>query len=324
MSFEPIITSFFAPEALAQHIEAAYGFEDVRCQLITATLRDVYLVVSRAGRHILIVYRHAQRTWDQIAAEWRFVDELAQYAVPVAPAIATITGEQIIALHAPKGVRYAVVTTYIAGQHLRRRPSVDATRRYGEIIATIHVLADQAPIALGQTTQEIGARLDQALTGMRAVLGDGLRERAYLEACGQELHARLQALPKEAPAYGIIHGDAVRANALVGDNGGVSVIDFDWSGLVWRAYDVASYLLTIRGDPQEQAFAEAFLAGYSAVRPLAEREYGLLALFETVRAMLKIGTPALQVNLWDSAYLESFFAQSLERLKRAMRQLAAA
>jgi hypothetical protein len=41
-----------------------------------------------------------------------------------------------------------------------------------------------------------------------------------------------------------------------------------------------------------------------------------------VRAILEIGTPALHVNLWGSAYLESFFAQSLERLKRSMQQLA--
>src|SRR5262245_62960087 len=113
MSFEPIIASFFAPGALAQHIEAAYSFRDVRCQLITATLRDVYLVESRGGRHILIIYRHSQRTWDEIAAEWQFVDYLAQHAVPVAPAIATTTGEQILTLHAPEGIRYAVLTTYV-------------------------------------------------------------------------------------------------------------------------------------------------------------------------------------------------------------------
>src|SRR5262245_8159298 len=275
MSFEPIITSFFAPEILAQRIEAAYGFEHVHCQLITATLRDVYLVESRAGRHILIVYRHGQRAWDEIAAEWQLVDYLAQHAVPVAPAIATSTGEQMLTLQAPEGVRYAVVTAYVPGQHLRRRPSVEATRRYGEIIATIHVLADRAPLSFARPTHDIATRLDQAQAGMRAVLGHGLTERAYLEQCGQELHARLLALPNESPAYGIIHGDAIRANALVVDDGCVTVIDFDWSGLGWRAYDVASYLLTIRGDPHEQAYAEAFLAGYSAIRPLAEREYGL-------------------------------------------------
>jgi len=323
MSFEPIITSFFAPEALARRIEAAYGFQDVRCQLITATLRDVYLVESRAGRHILIVYRHGQRTFNEIAAEWQFVEYLARHAAPVAPAIATLTGEQIVTFQAPEGVRYAIVTTFVTGQHLRRRPSVEATRRYGGIIATIHVLADQAQTAFGRTTQDIAVRLDQALVGIRTILGEWLTERDYLEQCAQELHARLQALPKEPSTYGIIHGDAIRANALVGDDGSVTVIDFDWYGLGWRAYDIASYLLTVRGSPNEQEFAEAFLAGYTAVRPLAEAEYGLLPLFEAVRAMLEIGTPALHVNLWGSAYLESFFDQSLNRLKRAMQQRAA-
>jgi hypothetical protein len=83
-----------------------------------------------------------------------------------------------------------------------------------------------------------------------------------------------------------------------------------------------AYALYHRSDPNEQPFAEAFLTGYTAVRPLAEPEYGLLPLFESVRAILEIGTPALHVNLWGSAYLESFFDQSLERLKRSMQQLA--
>jgi len=322
MGFERIIKSFFAPEALADRLEAGYGFQDVHCQLITATLRDVYLVVSRAGRHILIVYRHDQRTFDEIVAEWWFVDYLAQQAVPVAPALATTTGEQILTLQAPEGVRYAVVTTYIPGQHLRRRPSVEASRRYGQLIATIHLLADQAPTAFARTTRDVAVSLDQALMGITAVLCDRPTERTYLERCVQELQTRLQTLPRETPAYGIIHGDAIRANALVADNGSVTVIDFDWYGLGWRAYDIASYLLTIRGDPNEQPFAEAFLSGYTAVRPLAVHEYGLLPLFEASRAILEIGTPALHVNLWGSAYLESFFDQSLNRLKRSMQQLA--
>src|SRR6266508_6577264 len=154
MGFERIIKSFFAPVALADRLEAGYGFQDVHCQLITATLRDVYLVLSRAGRHILIVYRHDQQSFDEIVAEWRFVDYLAQHAVPVAPAIATTTGEQILTLYAPEGVRYAVVTTYVSGQHLRRRPSVEASRRYGHIIATIHLLADQASTSFARTAPD--------------------------------------------------------------------------------------------------------------------------------------------------------------------------
>jgi Ser/Thr protein kinase RdoA (MazF antagonist) len=318
MGFDPIIKSFLAPDVLAQRLEAAYGFQDVRCQLITATLRDVYLVESRAGRHILIIYRHAQRTWDEIAAEWRFVDYLAQQAIPVALAITTITGKHLVTFQAPEGMRYAVVTTYVPGQPLRRRPSVEATRRYGELIGTIHQLADRAPTLFARTTPDLAASLEQALSGIQVALPDRPSERVYLERCVRELQTRLQALPQESPAYGIIHRDAIRGNALVADDGSMTVIDFDWYGLGWRAYDIASYLLTIRGDPNEQRFADAFLSGYNAVRSLAAHEYALLPLFEAARAILEIGTPALHVNLWGSAYLESFFDQSLDRLKRSI------
>jgi Ser/Thr protein kinase RdoA (MazF antagonist) len=323
MSFDPIIKSLLAPHALAERLKAAYGFEHARCQLITATLRDVYLVESLAGRHILIVYRHNHRTWDAIAAEWRFVDYLAQHSVPVAPAVRMQGGgEQILAFQAPEGIRHAVVTAYIPGQHLRRRPSAEASRRYGRIIAAIHVLADQAPAAFARATPDIALSLDQALAGISAALRDRPTERTYLEQCARQLQTRLQRLTRDAPAYGIIHGDVIRTNALVGDDGSVAVIDFDWYGMGWRAYDIASYLLTIRGDPDERRFAEAFLSGYTAVRPLDAHERPLLPLFEAVRAILEIGTPALHVDVWGSAYLYSFFDQSLDRLKRCMQQIA--
>jgi hypothetical protein len=47
-------------------------------------------------------------------------------------------------------------------------------------------------------------------------------------------------------------------------------------------------------------------------------------LFGAVRAILEIGTPALHVDTWGSAYFEGFFDQSLDRLKRSMQQLVAA
>jgi Ser/Thr protein kinase RdoA (MazF antagonist) len=316
-----ISKSFLATEVLEHRLEAAYGFQHVRCQLITATLRDVYLVVSDAGRYILIVYPHDSRTFDEIMAEWRFVGYLAQHAVPVAPAHPTSTGEYLLTFQAPEGLRYAIVTIYVPGEHLRRRPSVDATRRYGEIIATIHTLADQAPPSLLRTLFTIPIRLEQAIAGIQSALLDRPSDYAYLASCALELQARLQSLTHESAAYGIIHGDVIRANALVANDGIVTVIDFDWYGLGWRAYDIASYVLTIRGDPNEQHFAKAFIAGYSAVRTLPEHEYTLLPLFEAIRAILEIGTPAQHVDHWGSAYLYSFFDQSLERLKRSMQQL---
>ena len=122
--FFPVAKSFLAQEALADTIVAAYDFTTVRCQLIAAFMRDVYLVSSHHERYILFIYRHNQRALDEIKAEWRFVEYLAANDIPVAAAIPTEKGEYVLEFPAPEGTRYGVLTTFVEGQHLRQRSSL--------------------------------------------------------------------------------------------------------------------------------------------------------------------------------------------------------
>jgi len=129
----------------------------------------------------------------------------------------------------------------------------------------------------------------------------------WLQAHLQVIHA---SVVKEPPAYGLIHGNVIRANALVGGDATVTVLDFDFCGRGWRAYDIASYLLTIRGTPNEREFADALLARYIKTWPLLPAEHAAIPLFEVVRTIFEIGTPARYVNHWGSAYLYAFLDQS--------------
>ena len=321
MTYEPVTKSFLAPDVLAQRMATDYGLQDARCQLITATLRDVYLVISRTGRHILIIYRSDQQTLNEIAAEWQLVAYLSGHQLPVVPAIPARNGNIILTFHAPEGRRYGVVTEYVPGEHLRRRPSTDAARRYGQIVATIHSLVDRMPVPFARTGGEPGTALQQWIAAIQAEVIDRPDDVSYLTTCASELQTAVNALPRHSPEYGIIHGDVIRTNALVADDGAVRVIDFELCGLGWRAYDIASYLLTIRGDPQEARLADAFLTGYTATRTLTPHEQASLPLFEAIRAIFEIGTPARNVDHWGSAYLDAFFDQSLGRLKRSMQYL---
>ena len=321
MRYERVTKSFLAPDLLAERMAADYGLQDARCQLITATLRDVYCVISRTGRHILIIYRHDQQTLDEIAAEWQLVDYLAGHQVPVVPAIPARNGNTILTFQAPEGRRYGVVTDYVPGEHLRQRPSPKATRRYGQIIATLHALADRMPTPFARTGRELGTTLHQSIAAIQAVVIDRPGDVAYLAACASELQTAVRALPRQSPEYGIIHGDVIRTNALVADDGAVRVIDFELCGRGWRAYDIASYLLTIRGDPQEHHLADAFLTGYTSTRTLSPYEQARLPLFEAIRAIFAIGTPARNVDHWGSAYLDALFDQDLARLKRSMQHV---
>lgn len=318
-SYFPVTKSFLSQEALAKTIAAAYGFTTVRCQLIAAFMRDVYLVSSHHQRYIFFVYRHNQRTLDEIEAEWRFVEYLAANDILVAPAIATRQGEYLLEFSAPEGTRYGVLTTFVEGQHLRRRSSLEAVQTYGRLIAQIHTLADDMPFSLARPANDIEQIINRSMAAFAAAVPDRPEDVAYLHRCAAMILPQLEGLLQEKPYYGLIHGDVIRANVQVADDGTVTILDFDLCGPGWRAYDIASYLAVIRGLPDESVWEGAFLSGYEQIRPIAPIERETLPVFEAVRHIFSIGVPAMNVDHWGSAYLHAFLDQSLAQLRERMK-----
>lgn len=310
--------SFIHREALSHAIAEQYALSNVRCQLISTTMRDVYLVTSGSGRHILMVYRHGLRTAIEVAAEWQFVDYLHAKGIPVAPAVKTKRGEYAIAFPAPEGTRYGVLSNYVDGELLRRKSSTEAVHIYGQNIAHIHTLADQMHFSLERPENNVTTIITQSVAAFEAEVRDRPHDLAYLHQCGEILCARVDSFPREEPLYGFIHGDVIRANALVSEQGTVTVIDFDLCGPGWRAYDVASYLHTIRHTPEESKFEQAFLDGYGEVRRLRASEQLMLPVFEAVRAIFSIGIPAMNIDHWGSAYFYAFLDRTLNVLRQSM------
>jgi Ser/Thr protein kinase RdoA (MazF antagonist) len=201
-SYFPVTKSFLAEEALAREIEAAYGLSSVRCQLIAAFMRDVYLVTANEQRCILFIYRHNQRTIDEIESEWRFVAYLKANGVSVAPAIATNSGEYILTFPAPEGIRYGVLTTFVAGKHLRQRSSVEAVKMYGRLIGQIHTLADEVPFALTRPRNDVALIVNQAIAAFAAAVPERPEDLAYLRECTGVLLPKLKPFLQENPTMG--------------------------------------------------------------------------------------------------------------------------
>jgi Ser/Thr protein kinase RdoA (MazF antagonist) len=319
----PVGKSLFSAVALARLVEDAYGCVAARCHLISASMRDVYLVAAGQQRYVLYIYRSGRRTPEEITAEWQFVAELAAQNMPVAPAIPTSQGELLLALAAPEGPRYAVLTGFIAGQSLRRRSRRQAVLTYGRQIATMHLLADRLALPLHRPVIGLAALVEQAITALAVIADDRPDAVADLQECAGRVCVLLPREPGMPPEYGLIHGDVIRANALVDNQGTVSILDFDLCGYGWRAYDIASYLCAIRGAADEVEYADAFLTGYQEMRPLSAWEQALLPLFEAARAIFGIGVPAIEVDQWGSAYLYSFLDHELAQLKRTMQRIGA-
>ncbi len=111
----------------------------------------------------------------------------------------------------------------------------------------------------------------------------------YLTEVAAIIQPKFNELPKEAPYYGMIHGDVIRANAQVSDNGSVTIL-ISIYGLGWRAYDVASYLQVAGTDEAKQAF----WMRYREIHKITNNELELLPIFEAARHF-SLGVPAMNV-----------------------------
>jgi Ser/Thr protein kinase RdoA (MazF antagonist) len=140
---------------------------------------------------------------------------------------------------------------------------------------------------------------------------------AYLREAAAALRPRIAALPAGQPYYGLVHGDVIPSNAQVTPEGEIALLDFDFCGYGWRVYDLATYRGEVRFWDAPPAAADAFLAGYEEVRPLESWERAAIPLFEAARHIHSLGTPALMVNEWGSAYLSDRMVDTLLTCVRA-------
>lgn len=313
--------SFLCCDELAQSIEDCFGLPDVHCQLITASMRDVYIIMSHEHRYVLYVYRCNQRTPDEVEAEWKFVEILHKNAIPVAPAIPTKNGELLITFDAPEGARFGVLSHYVEGEHLRHRPSSNAVRSYGRLIAQVHTVADEISSELIRPVIDNEILINKPVAAFDAVLTVGADLKSYLHQVADILRPKVDSLARTKPFFGMIHGDVIRANAQVSEAGLVTILDFDMCGFGWRAFDIASYLLAIKGLPEEKEFGSAFLAGYEEIRCLTIDDQEILPFFLAIRAVFDIGIKASNVNHWGNQYLHFYLGQSMERLQQCMQQI---
>jgi Ser/Thr protein kinase RdoA (MazF antagonist) len=308
----PTSKSFVHEMALAAAVEETYGLTSVTCQLITASLRDVYFVASADAQHVLYLYRAGQRTLPEILAEWRFVSFLHAGGVPVAPAMPTRDGGWLLACEAPEGPRYGVLAPFVAGKHLRERPWLASVPTYGSLIARIHQLADALPGSLARPVLDWDLLVGRSSAALEAIVTVGRDQVDLVHSAADALRPRMAGLPRQAPFFGLVHGDAIRANAQVADDGRVTVLDFDLCGYGWRAYDVATYLFVVSGHPEQE---QAFLEGYEAIRPLSAIERDMLPVLGAARAVFDIGVKAANVHHWGSAHLHAYLNQMLAQLQ---------
>lgn len=298
----PITRSYLSVEALARTLTDLYGLADVRCQLIKAMVCDTYLVTSETGRSILRVYRHNQRTLDQINAELDIIEHLAASGLTVAPALPQSSGNRVLSLDAPEGERHAVLFRFIDGDQLSKSPEPETIRRLGLALAQMHGFLDELVLPFLRPVIDFQMLVLDSIAAFEAAMPNHSALSVLREAAAH-IEPRFAQLSSAPPAYGLVHGDVIPSNLLITPNESIALLDFDFCGYGWRAYDLASFLSEIAFWNMPQATIDAFWNGYESLRPLSSAERESVTVFEAARNIFAFGTPAEHINEWGSVYL---------------------
>jgi Ser/Thr protein kinase RdoA (MazF antagonist) len=105
-----------------------------------------------------------------------------------------------------------------------------------------------------------------------------------LERLARRLHADLAAYGQGPDRFGLIHADMRLANLLV-EGERVTLIDFDDCGFCWFLYDFAAAISFFEDTPQVPELRRRWLKGYTAVRPLATADIGIVDTMILLRRM---------------------------------------
>jgi Ser/Thr protein kinase RdoA (MazF antagonist) len=193
------------------------------------------------------------------------------------------------------GSRTAVMFEWIDGVPLSAVGEVEPWQSLGALMARIHAHARawQPPAWFSRPAWDAEALVgDDPRWGApdpeHVFAGD---DRAGLEACRAEVHARLDVIGTRPDRYGLVHGDLAFENVLVSSAGGGSVviIDFDDSGYSWYLHDFAVplYPYEVSGGLRERR--DALVAGYRRTQELSDELLAELPTFLMARRIQTLG-----------------------------------
>jgi Ser/Thr protein kinase RdoA (MazF antagonist) len=297
----PVAYSIIDTNALETLVASLYGWSHVGCQLIKGTMRDVYEVVAEAQHAILCVYRHGERTHDEIAAELAIMRHLYAQGVAAPLPVAMLDGKTLFALTQPEGVRYAVMISFVDGTPIGRQITPDTAEAVGALLGDGHFVLRQLPDDLARPTINYAQAMDDAIRAFAAAAPRRYRDTYEMKGWYVSLVPQIARLTRENAAYGMTHGDIIPSNILRQDTG-LALLDFDLCAYGWQMFDVASFLVEVAYWNMGDDVRAAFLRGYESRRRLSEIERALLPAFQAMRGIISLGTPARFINTWGRGY----------------------
>ncbi|SDF24515.1 Ser/Thr protein kinase RdoA involved in Cpx stress response, MazF antagonist [Blastococcus aurantiacus] len=286
-------------------VESEYRVAVTGAVLVRSSTNDVYRVDTAVRSYAVKVYGAGRWTPDEVRWEQQLARHLTDSGFPIAADVPLADGDTVGILSAPEGERPVAMAEWMPGEK-PQPPGTDALYRdLGRSLAQFHVAADHFRSSRPRRTVRTASEVRE----VSDVLDTDSPRRRLIEGAAAEAQRQLTRLADQGLHWGIRHGDASLDNIHVSDSG-LHFYDLDLAGPGWQVEDLTPALST--------GFADAFLAGYTAVRPLPSVELEALPWlrimnclqnlhFHLVRRPASEGTASLAEG-WVEAGFEALAA----------------
>lgn len=306
---------------LAEAVLARYHLDNPHLTLLTYNFNTVYRVDGTQGRYIMRIQEPYTLDAPLINSELAWLKALRHEAgLSVPEPVADETGVMVTTMQ-PEGIppRHVVLFRWMDGQLVGGSASPTKLRKLGAIMAKMHHFTRtwQPPADFTRLRWDwqrlFGAASVFASGKILPYLDDELR--AIYDAAATRLSEAMGELGETPDNFGLIHNDMHASNYLY-HQGEIKVIDFEVCGWGHWLLDMAVTLEDLEG-PRKEAMREAFLEGYSAIKPLPPG----FAKFECAFIMARLMEMATWVVETNGEQYKEAAPRIIRRLANNMREI---
>lgn len=303
--------------AVASEVDRRFALDGpAYCELLHRGMNDVYLVRTPRDRFALRAWRTGWRSMEDVAYELDFLCFLRDRGLPIAPPVPATDETLYFTIQAPEGPRAMALFQWAQGEKFGAAPSPEKAFEMGEIFGRMHQAALDFRPKLARPTNTV-AEMQGHLPHLLRLVADRPRDVDYYAFVMERLSAALEAVDPAIASRGPNHGDFHFNNAHVADDGRITILDFDNSGEDFFLQDVMCYVWANGYAGFDEIYADRFVGGYEAARPMSAAEKAIMPLFLLAKEFRLLAGAAANVNAVGRLGLRfrdmDWFARSIRR-----------
>ncbi|MDX8364693.1 phosphotransferase [Cytobacillus sp. IB215665] len=258
-------------------------------------MNDTYVVHTADSKYVFRVYRNDWRTTkEEIAFELDLVIHLKSEGIPVSYPITRKDGEFINRLNAPEGNRFGVLFSFAEGEE-KPIDNEKISSLFGQSVAELHMKSEKFTTTEKRFELNLTYLIDNPLKIIKNSMLHRIEDYTFIEEISSKLKASVQELEGNGLDWGICHGDLHgNTNISFKEDFSYTHYDFDLCGYGWRSYDIAEFRLArqihTKGDNKLlNNLWDAFIQGYTSVRPLSQHDLDAIPVFVGIRQLWLMG-----------------------------------